>query len=189
MKQTNPAVKYGIIGSIILVVLGIVMQLLVLSSLKKGALNPESFNIMKVVGFSIMTLLIIGGVYVTCIVKSMKDYRLYNPEFTYKNLVGQGLTTTLIIAVVSSAFSYLYGYVIAPESREQALELTKQIYENLKMSDEQRQKMMEQLENQNPVRQVITGIAITLIFGMLTSLISASILKKKYDFNNPNQMR
>ena len=57
------------------------------------------------------------------------------------------------------------------------------------MSEEQRQKMMEQLENQNPVRQVITGIAITLIFGMLTSLISASFLKKKYDFNNPNQMR
>jgi len=36
---------------------------------------------------------------------------------------------------------------------------------------------------------MITGLAITLLFGMIISLISASILKKKYDINNPNQMR
>jgi len=143
MKQINPAVRYGIIGAVILVVLGIVMQFIILGSLKKGAANPESFNMMKVLGFSILSLLCIAGVYITCIVKSMKDYRKLNPDYSHKNLVSQGLLATLIIAVVSSLFSYLYGYVIAPESREQALNLTRQIYENIKMSEEQREKTLE----------------------------------------------
>lgn len=189
MKQTNPAVKYGIIGAVILVVMGVAMQFIVLGALRKGAVNPESFNMMKVLGFSILSLLMIAGIYITCIVKSMRDYRTLNPDYTYKNLVSQGLLATLILALVSTAFSYLYGYVIAPESRQEGLELSKQIYENLKMPEEQREKMMEQIENQNPARQMVTGLAITLIFGLLTSLISASVLKKKYDINNPNQMR
>ena len=189
MNQTNPAVKYGMIGAIILVVFGIVMQLMLLSSLRKGVDNPAGFSPMKFLGFSILSLLLIAGVYIFCIIRSMKDYRKLNPDYTYNNLVKQGLLATLIIAVVSSLFSYLYGYVIVPESRQEAMELTKRIYESIEMPDSQREKVMSQLENQNPVRQMITGFAITLVLGLVTSLISASVLKKKYDINNPNQMR
>jgi ABC-type antimicrobial peptide transport system permease subunit len=119
----------------------------------------------------------------------MKDYRKLNPDYTYNNLVKQGLLATLIIAVVSSLFSYLYGFVIAPESREESLELLRRIYESIEMPEAQREKAMSQFENQKPVRQMITGFAITLVLGLVTSLISASVLKKKYDLNNPNQMR
>lgn len=190
MNQTNPAVKYGLIGAIILVVFGIAMQFIILDGLKKAAENPAQFSTMKVIGFSFLTLLLIAGVYIICIVKSMKDYRKLNTDYTYNDLVKQGLLATLLIAVVSSLFSYLYGYIIAPESREQTIELTKRIYENMSgISDEQREKMMEQLENQNPIRQAITGLAITLGLGLITSLISASVLKKKYNLNDPNQMR
>jgi hypothetical protein len=189
MKQTNPAIKYGMIGGIILVILGIGMQLMLLSSLRKGAENPATFSPVKFLGFSILSLLLIAGIYIFCIIRSMKDYRKLNPDYTYNNLVKQGLLATLIIAVVSTLCSYLYGYVVAPESRQEALELTKRIYEGISISDEQREKVMSQLENQNPVRQMITGFAITLVLGLITSLISASVLKKKYDINNPNQMR
>jgi hypothetical protein len=79
--------------------------------------------------------------------------------------------------------------VIAPESREQVMELTKRVYEGMNIPDNQKEKMMSQIENQNPLRQAITGLAITLILGLITSLISASILRKKYNLNDPNQMR
>jgi small-conductance mechanosensitive channel len=190
MNQTNPAVKYGMIGAIILVVFGVAMQFIVLNALKKAAENPAQFSPLKVAGFSILTLLLIAGVYIFCIVKSMKDYRNLNPDYTYNNLVKQGLLATLIIGVVSSLFSYLYGYVIAPESREQTIELTKRIYEGMsQLSDDQREKMINQMENQDPIRQAITGLSITLALGLITSLISASVLKKKYNLNDPNQMR
>ena len=190
MKQTNPAVKYGLIGAILLVVFGLAMQYLILNTMKKAAENPGSFSPMKFAGFGILMILLVGGVYVFCIVKSMKDYRKLNPDYTYNSLVKQGLLATLILAVVSGLVSYLYGYVIAPESREEALELTKRVYEGMSnITDEQRDKMMEQLENQNPVKQAITGLAIPLCFGLVTSLISASVLKKKYNLNDPNQMR
>ena len=189
MTQTNPAVKFGMIGAIILVICGIAMQLLLLSTLRKGAENPAAFSPMKFAGYSILSLLLIAGVYIFCIIRCMKDYRKLNPDYTYNNLVKQGLLATLIIAVVSSLFSYLYGFVIAPEAREEGLELSKRIYESIEMPEAQREKIMSQLENQNPVRQMITGFAITLVLGLVTSLISASVLKKKYDLNSPNQMR
>jgi uncharacterized protein YacL len=189
MNQVNPAVKYGMIGAIILVILGIVMQMIILNSMKSAAENPVQFSPMKILGFSLLSLLLIGGVYIFCIIKSMKDYRKFYSEYTYNNLVKQGLLATLIIAVVSSFFSYLYGYVLASESREQIIELTKRIYEGIDMSNDQRDKAISQLENANPIRQAITGLGITLLLGLITSLISASVLKRKYDINNPNLMR
>jgi O-antigen/teichoic acid export membrane protein len=190
MKQTNPAVKYGMMGAIILVVLGIGMQLMLLSSLRKGAENPAGFSFLKLAGVQIISFLLIAGVFIFCIVRSMKDYRKLNSDYTYNSLVKQGLLATLIITVVSSLFSYLYGYVIAPESREEITDLMKRIFEGApSMTDAQREKALSQLENQNPVRQMITGFAITLVLGLVTSLISASVLKKKYDINNPNHIR
>lgn len=190
MNQTNPAVKYGMIGAIILVVFGVGIQLILLNSLRKGAENPASFSLLKLAGVQIISFLLIAGVYIFCIIRSMKDYRKLNPDYTYNSLVKQGLLATLIITVVSSLFSYLYGYLIAPESREEITDLMKRIFEGIpSMSDSQREKALSQLENQNPVRQMITGFAITLVLGLVTSLISASVLKKKYDLNSPNQMR
>lgn len=189
MNQTNPAVKYGLIGAVILVVFGVAMQFMMLNTMKSAAENPGQFSPLKLLGFGLISIILIAGVYIFCIVKSMKDYRKLDPDYTYNNLVKQGLLATLVIAVVSSLFSYLYGYVIAPESREQVIELSKRVYEGMSIPDGQKEKMVAQLENQNPVRQAITGFAITLVLGLITSLISASVLKKKYDINSPNQMR
>lgn len=190
MKQTNPAVKYGMIGGIILVVFGIVMQFVLLNSLRKGAEDPVNFNMLKLFGVQIISFLLIAGIYIFCIIRSMKDYRKLNPDYTYNSLVKQGLLATLIVAVVSTLFTILYGYVIAPESREEITDLLKRIFEGIpSMTDSQREKALSQLEKQNPVRQMITGFAITLVLGLVTSLISASVLKKKYDINSPNQMR
>lgn len=190
MKQPNPAVKWGLIGAIILVAFGIGIQLMVISSLRKGAENPTNFSFLKLFGVQIISFLLIGGVFIFCIIRSMKDHRKLNTDYTYNSLVKQGLLATLIITVVSSLFSYLYGYVIAPESRQEVTDLMKRIFDgSTQLSDEQKEKALSQLENQNPVRQMITSFAITLVVGLITSLISASVLKKKYDINNPNQMR
>ena len=181
---------YGLIGAAILIIISIGMQMYMLSYLKKTVDSAGTFSPMKFLIFPIITLLVIIAIYIICIIKAIKDYRKINPEYTYRNLMGQGLLVTLIITFVSTAFSLLYSQIIDPDSRQKGIDLTIQLYENMNMPDDQKEKMIEQIENQNPVRQAITSVAITLIFGLIVSLISASVLNKrgKSLSNNPNNL-
>src|SRR5260221_1837107 len=188
MKKENPAIKYGIIGAIILVAFGVIGQFSALSYLKSIADAPEKFSMGKSILMSIFSLIIIAGTFVFCIVKAMGKYKKNNTDYTYRKLVTQGLLVTLILVLVSTGISYLYNNIISPETREKTVELTKQVYQGLNIPDEQKEKIMESLDNQNPVRQLLTSIGLTLLLGMIISLISASIMNKSY-LNNPNQMR
>ncbi|HYM93908.1 MAG TPA: DUF4199 domain-containing protein, partial [Chitinophagaceae bacterium] len=139
--------------------------------------------------FGIISLILIVGIYIFCIVKSMRDYRKIDTAYTYRKLVGQGLLATLILVLVSTAFSYLYNGVIAPEAKQQTIELTKQVYQNLNIPDDQKEKAMEKLNDRNPVREMLTGVALSLLLGMIVSLIGASVLNTKASMNNPQQLR
>jgi O-antigen/teichoic acid export membrane protein len=188
MKKENPAIKYGLIGAILLVAIGIIMQLFVLSYLKKAASNPENFSMGKSMLVGILSLLLILGIFIFCIVKTQKDYRKINPEYTYRQLVGQGLLATLILVLVSTAISYLYNFVISPELKTQTVELTKQLYQNIDMPEDVREKALAKLDNQNPVRQLITSLGLSLLLGMIVTLISAMVLNRRNALNQ-NQMR
>ena len=188
MKKENPGVKYGIIGAVALVATGVIMQLLVVSSLKKAAENPDS-SITTTMLLGLLSLLIVAGIAIFCIAKAMKEYRKLNPDYTYRKLVLQGLTVTLIMAIISTVISYVYNIYIMPESREQSIEFTRIIYERMNMPEDQKQKMLDRLENTNPVRQILTSMGIMLVAGMIISLISAMILNRRNALYNPNQMR
>ena len=189
MKKQNPAVVYGLIGAAILIVFGLVMQMYTTSSMKKLVDSGESFSPFKFLGFFIISLLVIIGVYIFCIIKTIKDYRKVNPEYTYKKLVGQGLLATLIIALVSTAFSVLYSQVIDPGAAKKNIELTEKVLDNTTMPEEEREKALERVRNQNPVTQVVTSMALTLFCGLIVSLISASVLNKRGKaFSGPNNM-
>lgn len=185
----NPAIKYGLIGSVVLLVAGIAIQVIVFSYLKSAASDPEKFSFGKFILFGIISLLLIIGIYIVCIVKSMKDYRKINPDYTYRKLVGQGLLATLILVMVSTGFSYLYNGVIAPETKERTVELTKQIYQNMNIPDDQKEKALDKLNDQDPVREVLTSVGLTLLLGMIVSLIAANSLNANARMNNPQQMR
>ncbi len=189
MKKENSAIKYGLIGAIVLVAFGIIIQLIALSYLESAASNPGKFTLGKALLIGICSLVIVAGIFIYCIVKSIKEYRKKDPEYTYRKLVAQGLLVTLILVVVSSGLSYLYNNVITPETREKTLELTKQVYQNLSIPDDQKEKMLEGLENKNPVRELLTSLGLTLLLGMIISLVSAMVMNKRNTFNNPNQMR
>ena len=190
MKKQNPALLYGLIGAAILILISIGMQMYMISYMKKTVESSGTFSPMKFLGFTIIILLVIITVFIICIIKAIKDYRKINPEYTYRKLVGQGLQTTLIIALVSTAFSFLYSQFIDPESRQKSIDLTLQLYENMNLPEEQKEKMIEQIQNQNPVRQTITSLALTLFFGLIVSLISASVLNKRNKSlsSNPNNL-
>jgi O-antigen/teichoic acid export membrane protein len=188
MKQ-NPAIKYGLIGAVLLLAVGIIIQMVILAYLKIAANDPTKYSLGKFILFGIISLVVVCGVYIICIVKSIKDYRKIDPDYTYRKLVGQGLLATLILVVVSTGLSYLYNGVITPESKQQTIELSKQVYQNLDIPEDEKEKVMEKLNNQDPVRQLLTSVGLTLLLGMIVSLISASVLNVKATMNNPQQMR
>ncbi len=190
MKKENPAVFYGLIGALILAVFGLLLQFYTLSILEKAASEDASFSPMKFVGVFLISMVVTIGVFIFCIVKAIKAYRKKNPEFTYKKLVGQGLIVTLVIALTTTAFSYLYNYVINAEGTKKQVALMEQVYEKMDIPEEDKEKMMEGVRNQSPIRAVISGLAITLIGGLIITLISASVLNKKPgDMFNSNQLR
>jgi ABC-type phosphate/phosphonate transport system permease subunit len=119
------------------------------------------------------------AVFIICIVLAIKNYRKINPDYTYKKLAGHGLLTTLIISLVSTAFSLLYSQVIDPGARQKNIELTERVFENMNMPEDQKEKQLERVRNQDPVKQAMTGTAITLFCGLIVSLIAASVLNKK----------
>jgi len=190
MKKQNPAVVYGLIGAAILIVFGLVMQMYMTSSMKKLVDSGDSVSPFKFLGFAIISFLVIVAVYIFCIIKTIKDYRKVNPQYTYRKLVGQGLLTTLLIAVVSTAFSILYSQVIDRGAMKKNIELTEKIFDNMSMPDEQKEKALEGVRNQNPVRQAMTSLGLTLFCGLIVSLISASVLNKrgKELAGNPNNL-
>ena len=190
MKKQNPALIYGLIGGAIIIVFGLVMQMYMTSTMQKAVDSGESFNFMKLLGFGIISFLLIAGVYIFCIVKSMKDYRKINPEYTYGKLVGYGLFTTLIIAVVSTIFTLLYSQVIDPGATKKSLALSEKLIENSTMPEDQKEKALDRIkmQNENPGRQIITSTGVTLICGLIVSLIAAAVLNKRgKEFpSNPN---
>lgn len=190
MKKQNPAVLYGLIGGAVLIVIGLVLQMYVTSAMQKAVESGEAFSPFKFLGIGILSFLLIIAIFVIGVVKTMKDYRKFNPDYTYKKLVGQGLLATLIIVVVSTGFSLLYSQVIDPAARQKTVDLTIQLYENIKMPEDQKEKAIEALKNQDPVSQTMKSLALTLFFGLILSLITAAILNKKgKEFpDNPNNL-
>ena len=190
MKKQNPAVAYGLIGAAILILFGIGMQMYITSSLQKLVDSGASISPLKFVGFAIISFVVIIGVYLFCIIKAIGNYRKVNPDYTYRKLVGHGLLATLIIALVSTAFSLLYSQVIDPGAMKKNIDLTEKVFDNMNLPDDQKEKALENVKNQDPVRQAVKSLALTLFCGLIVSLISASVLNKKGKeiFNNPNNL-
>src|SRR5688572_3313330 len=167
--------------------MGIILQSILLSLLKNFVDEPYHF-LSKSMIFGILSLLIIAGILIFCIVKAIKEYRKINPEYTYRKLVAQGLIVTLIIAVLFSVISYTYNNYINTGSKEQTIELTKRMYENMDVPDEVREEVNAKLENPTPVRDQITSMGLLLVLGMIISLISAMLMNRR-NMMPTNQLR
>jgi hypothetical protein len=189
MKKQNPALQYGLIGAFILIICTILSQMYIMSYLRRHVDDPSGFSLFTFAGISILTFVVVIGVFIFCIVKTMRSYRKINPAFTYGKLVGQGLLTTLIIAVVSLIFGILYNKVIDPNAQKKSLEMMETIFENINMPN--KDQVLDRMRNQNPTRQAITGLSVTLVVGMIISFISAGVLNRKPEefSNNPNELR
>lgn len=190
MKKQNSALVYGLIGAAIIIILGLVMQMYINSSMEKALAKGDAISPFKFLGVGIISFLIIAGIYIFCIIKTIKDHKNSTPEYTYGSLVRQGLLVTLIIAAVSTGFSLLYSEVIDPGARKKSIELTEKVLDNMNIPDDQKDKALQRVKDQSPVRQAVTGLGITLICGLIVSLITASVVNKRgKNFpDNPNNL-
>ncbi|HSU27254.1 MAG TPA: DUF4199 domain-containing protein [Chitinophagaceae bacterium] len=190
MNKTNPAVKYGILGGCILGAIWVLSTIYTLSMLKKINVEDGSLFNSKTILIGFLLLICVAVIFVVCIVRTVSEYRKVNTEYNFRNLVMQGMLATLILVLIYNGIIYVYSEVISPETIRQTMELTKEITRNAKMnlSDDQKEKILRSIDMKTPVRQLVSRLGITLVLGMIITLISATVMNKR-NYTNPNQMR
>lgn len=172
VSYTPHAIRYGLIGSGILVVVGLIMYLAGLSDPAKqqGAVGWIN-NIINAV------------VMIWAIHTAMKTHRDQDlgGYMTYGRALGVGTVTSLVMAAVTLVWMLLFFMVIAPEMIDQIKELQMAQMEQQGMSDEQIEQAMEMAGMfTSPTGLAIMGAIGTFIFGFILSLIIAAFAR-----NNP----
>jgi hypothetical protein len=92
-----------------------------------------------------------------------------------------GLSMALIIALVTSVFNFFYFEFIAPEIIDMAAEKSYEDMVKGGLNEEQAANQMAKfvMPWMNSWVFAITGIFVTLIFGLLTALVAAAFVKRE----------
>ncbi len=180
-NKTNPllisSMTYGLY-------LGIVM---VIYSLLLFFLN------VKPIGFTLPILLSLVSLAIAFFGIFLSTKKVRNEVLGGEITFGQGILIGLVVIFVASVISAIYVYIqstiIDPDYMKNILEAQKEwMYEFMSskgVSEEQIEKAIEgidaKMNEMNPLKTAITSIVSSTIFGLIISLITSAILKKKND--------
>ena len=176
---TNPtpsakpiATRYGLIGSLIIIVIGLVIQL-------TGFSDPsEQYSAGNILS-GVITYIIMGAAaYMT--VKEHRDTNLKG-LIPFGKAFGTGMLVMVIIAVLQSIWAFIYMQFINPDLMAEIMEKA------MDKAMEQGQMTEEQLEASSgmigfftsPWFIALSSLIGTLVMGMLISLVVSLILKKE----------
>jgi len=144
----------------------------------------------KPIGFMkpILLLLIGLAISITLLVIYLKKYRTELGGFiSFKDAFLFGLIALVVSGIISSLFNFLFLQFFDPGYMKSLMEAQKDWMENYlsgKMSDDQIQEQLNKIDKQmniSAIRQMLTSLAGSAIFGAIISLIVGAIMKK-----NPN---
>jgi predicted neutral ceramidase superfamily lipid hydrolase len=169
-------VRYGILGGLAAVIYGLLTNIL-------GWNNPNSGMGMVVVS-GIISLVIYAG-FLVAVVKKHRDENL-GGYISFGTAFTTAFLTALIIGALSSVFQVVYINYIDPSFIESMLEYTREMMENMGLSDEQLEEAMERSrEGYKPGRFILSALFGSSFFGLITALIVAAVLNKKEPMFQP----
>lgn len=165
------AQKYGLIGSLVLIVVGLLTHLLGITDLsQQGGTGNWIANILN------------WGVMVGVIVLAIKTHR--DSDLGGYISMGRGFKTgmiaTLMMAIVMAVWSYVFFTLVAPEALEMIKEVALEEMESQGLSEEQMEASAGMMGFfTSPTFLVLVSLIGTLITGAIFSLIAGAIMKKE----------
>lgn len=180
-NKTNPllisSMTYGLYLGIIMVIYSLLLFFL---------------NV-KPIGFTLPILLSLVSLAIAFFGIFLSTKKVRNDVLGGEMTFGQGILIGLVVIFVASVISAIYVYIqstiIDPDYMKNILEAQKEwMYEFMSskgVSEEQIEKAIEgidaKMNEMNPVKTAITSIVSSTILGLIISLITSAILKKKND--------
>ena len=160
------AIRYGLIGSLILIIFTIALNLLGMGAASGSTAISYIVNI-----------LVFGGVVYMALTKH-RDEDL-GGYMTYGRAIGLGTLACLIMGIVGGIFSYIYVTFIDPSIMDLAWEQARAQYETMGMSDEEIENALEMAKkfSSGPMIAVFSILGYVII-GFITSLIVGAVVKK-----------
>ncbi|QMW01345.1 DUF4199 domain-containing protein [Spirosoma foliorum] len=159
------ALKWGLITGITLVVYSIILYTL-----------DQTTN--RSLSLVIYLILIVG------LVLSMRDYRTANEGYmSYGEGMSTGTLVSAIAGFLSSLFTVFYTQIIDPGFQERITEQVRtQMEDQGTMSDEQIDQGIEMMQKfQSPGITFAVGIFMTILIGVIFSLIIAAFIRRNKD--------
>jgi len=165
----------GLIAGGILVGLFLLSHLLFMKDFK-----PEMWEVGEIVGYSSMIIAL------TAIFFGIKNYRdkVLAGKISFGKAFLLGLGISAVASVIFGIYVYLLYTVISPDLTDKMIECYR---ERIKTSGETQQVITQELEKfqmeepmwRNPFLQSFAMIVTVLVIGILISLVSAAILRRK----------
>jgi len=125
---------------------------------------------------------------ITLVVIFLKKYRPESGGFiSFKDAFLFGFIALIVAGILSTLFTFLFTQFFDPSYMKSIMEAQKDWMENYlsgKMSDDQIQEQLAKIDKQmnvSALRQTLTGLIYSVVFGAIVALIVGAIMKK-----NPN---
>jgi len=167
VKNASPfptAIRYGVVGSLLMIAIGLVQYLIGIASQTSQAIGWLSLLI--VIVFPVLAI------------RAHRDNDL-GGYISYSRGLGTGVLTALTIGLISVAWSFLLYNVIDPTIMDQLMQAQAEAMEETGMSDEDIENAMEMTSKfMTPTFLIAVGAGMSFILGLITSLIASAGLKK-----------
>jgi len=167
VKNASPfptALRYGAIGALLMIVIGLIQYLIGIASQSSQALGWLS--LLAVVVFPVLAI------------RTHRDNDL-GGYISYGRGLGTGVLTVLVMSLIGVIWAVALYYFIDPTIPEQLMQVQAQAMEEQGMSDDDIENAMEMIGKfMTPEVLIAIGTGMSFVLGLITSLLASAGLKK-----------
>lgn len=170
VSNTQVALRFGVITSVILIVYGLIGYV-------TGLTDPSKMS----TAVSWINSLITYGVMIGGIVLAVKNHRDENQKgfITFGKAFGTGFKTNLIVAIIQAIWLYVFMALIAPNMMDQIMQASIEKAAAQGQDPEQVEAGMKMMSWMfNPPMMAVMGFISLTFMGVIFSLIVAAIMKR-----------